>query len=143
MLLLLLLLLLLPPPVPQLHTTTRGWALTHAALSNPCLLQMLVFYTWSIRLLADSIGLFGSVEKISWLANHTPQEAGRLSPPALPGGGGNSEADAKTKRIAERKRGTAGVSLPKAQVGAACPCRPSLLWARGGQAHAGRPAPLC
>jgi ATP-binding cassette, subfamily C (CFTR/MRP), member 1 len=36
-------------------------------------IQMLVFYTWSIRLLADSIGLFGSVEKLSWLANHTPQ----------------------------------------------------------------------
>ena len=46
---------------------------------------MLVFYTWSIRLLADSIGLFGAVEKVSWLANHTPQEAGRLAPPALPG----------------------------------------------------------
>ena len=39
----------------------------------------------SIRLLADSIGLFGSAEKITWLANRTPQEAGRLAPPALPG----------------------------------------------------------
>ena len=83
---------------------------------------MLVFYTWSIRLLADSIGLFGSVEKIGWLANHTPQEAGRLAPPTLPGGGsGGSAADAKTKRIAERKRGTAGIALPAAQVGAVPP----------------------
>ena len=84
---------------------------------------MLVFYTWSIRLLADSIGLFGSVEKIGWLANHTPQEAGRLAPPTLPGGGsGGSAADAKIKRIAERKRGTAGVALPAAQVGAVLCC---------------------
>ncbi|GBF87685.1 hypothetical protein Rsub_00396 [Raphidocelis subcapitata] len=49
-------------------------------------IQMLVFYTGSIRLLADCIGLFGSVEKLSWLANHTPQEGGRLAPPALAGG---------------------------------------------------------
>ncbi len=27
-------------------------------------IQMLVFYTWSVRLLADSIGLFGSAEKV-------------------------------------------------------------------------------
>lgn len=50
-------------------------------------IQMLVFYTWSIRLVAESVGLFGSVEKMAWLANHTPQEAGRLAPPSLPGSG--------------------------------------------------------
>lgn len=30
-------------------------------------IQMLVFYTWSVRLLADSIGLFGSTEKVRCL----------------------------------------------------------------------------
>jgi ABC-type multidrug transport system fused ATPase/permease subunit len=49
-------------------------------------IQMLVFYTGSIRLLADCIGLFGSVEKLNSLANHTPQEGGRLAPPSLTGG---------------------------------------------------------
>ncbi len=46
---------------------------------------MLVFYTWSVRLLADSVSLFGSAEKLTWLANHTPQEGGRIAPPALKG----------------------------------------------------------
>jgi len=85
-------------------------------------IQMLVFYTWSIRLVAESIGLFGSVEKIAWLANHTPQEAGVLEPPTLPGGGGG---DGK----ATKKRGTAGKTVPALKVrrrwegrGASCCC---------------------
>jgi ABC-type multidrug transport system fused ATPase/permease subunit len=69
-------------------------------------IQMLVFYTWSIRLLAESIGLFGSVEKVAWLANHTPQEAGTLDPPALPG----APADPEDK--AKKSRGTAGKVVP-------------------------------
>jgi ABC-type multidrug transport system fused ATPase/permease subunit len=40
-------------------------------------IQMLVFYTWSIRLLAETIGLFGSVEKLTWLANHAHTPGGR------------------------------------------------------------------
>ena len=32
-------------------------------------IQMLVFYTWSVRLLADSIGLFGSAEKVRGVFN--------------------------------------------------------------------------
>jgi hypothetical protein len=109
---------------------------------------MLVFYTWSIRLLADSIGLFGSVEKIGWLANHTPQEAGRLAPPTLPGGGsGGSAADAKIKRIAERKRGTAGVALPAAQVGAvlccAVPCCLSAMHKTRDGSHTGSCCQRC
>ena len=40
-----------------------------------------MFYTGSIRLLAECISLFGSGEKLAWLANHAPQEGGRLAPP--------------------------------------------------------------
>lgn len=69
---------------------------------------MLVFYTWSIRLLADSISLFGAAEKVSWLANHTPQEAGRLAPPALPGSGD----------VGKPPKSTCGKVLPKADVSA-------------------------
>jgi len=42
------------------------------AFSNT--IQMLVFYTWSVRLLTEVISLFASVEKITWLANYTPQD---------------------------------------------------------------------
>jgi ABC-type multidrug transport system fused ATPase/permease subunit len=59
-------------------------------------IQMLVFYTWSIRLLADTIGLFGSAEKLAWLANHTPQEGGRLASPALRGSKEQGKAAAST-----------------------------------------------
>jgi ATP-binding cassette subfamily C (CFTR/MRP) protein 1 len=65
---------------------------------------MLVFYTWSIRLLADSIGLFGSAEKLTWLANHTPQEGGRLNPPA--------PANSKDPD-AGKEKSSVGKSLPK------------------------------
>ncbi|KAL4427322.1 hypothetical protein ABPG77_003231 [Micractinium sp. CCAP 211/92] len=68
-------------------------------------IQMLVFYTWSIRLLADSISLFGAAEKVSWLANHTPQEAGRLAPPSLPGSGDAGKPP----------KSTCGKVLPKAE----------------------------
>jgi ABC-type multidrug transport system fused ATPase/permease subunit len=75
-------------------------------------IQMLVFYTWSIRLLAESIGLFGSAEKLAWLANHAPQEAGRLAPPTLPG------EEEKPKKAGCFSCGrdpntTVGVPLPK------------------------------
>lgn len=71
-------------------------------------IQMLVFYTWSVRLLAESLGLFGSVEKLTWLANHTPQEGGRLAPPALRG------QDKSIKRgccAAKDYNNTRGISL--------------------------------
>ena len=35
---------------------------------------MLVFYSWSVRGVADTISQFASVEKIGWLARETPQE---------------------------------------------------------------------
>lgn len=71
-----------------------------------------MFYTWSIRLLAESIGLFGSAEKLTWLANHTPQEAGRLAPPTLPG-----ENDKAKKGCCGRDPNTTvGKPLPKYDV---------------------------
>jgi ABC-type multidrug transport system fused ATPase/permease subunit len=42
------------------------------------LLQMLVFYTWTVRNLADTISLFASSEKIGWMATRTPQEGDAL-----------------------------------------------------------------
>ncbi len=83
-------------------------------------IQMLVFYTWSIRLLADTIGLFGSAEKLTWLANHTPQEGGRLAPPELPGRRGGkrstpalpSPADAEVGCFSLPANSTVGVKLP-------------------------------
>jgi ATP-binding cassette subfamily C (CFTR/MRP) protein 1 len=69
-------------------------------------IQMLVFYTWSIRLLADTIGLFGSAEKLTWLANHTPQEGGRLASPSLPG----------SKDQGKPAKSTVGVSLTPQKV---------------------------
>ena len=59
----------------------KGLGSANVGLAFSQSIQMLVFYTWSIRLLADSIGLFGSVEKLSWLANHTPP---RDPPPRNP-----------------------------------------------------------
>lgn len=35
---------------------------------------MLVFYTWTVRLVAESVGHFSATEKLAYLANHVPQE---------------------------------------------------------------------
>jgi hypothetical protein len=40
--------------------------------------QMLVFYTWAVRLLADTVSLFAATEDIGWLATETPQEGAAL-----------------------------------------------------------------
>jgi len=69
--------------------------------------QMLVFYTASIRLMAESIGLFGSGEKLGWLANHTPQEGGRLAAPALKG---------ERQKKKGKSRSSVGRSLPAPEV---------------------------
>ena len=39
---------------------------------------MLVFYTWTVRNLADGISLFASSEKVGWMATRTPQEGEAL-----------------------------------------------------------------
>ena len=82
----------------------QGLGSANVGLAFSQSIQMLVFYTWSIRLLADSIGLFGSVEKLSWLANHAPQEGGRLAPPPDSKGTSSKEID------------TVGIDLPAHEV---------------------------
>jgi hypothetical protein len=49
---------------------------------------MLVFYTWAVRLLADTVSLFAATEDIGWLAEETPQEGA-----ALIAGGGSDGKD--------------------------------------------------
>ncbi len=39
---------------------------------------MLVFYTWTVRNVADAISLMSSTEKVGWLATKTPQEGDAL-----------------------------------------------------------------
>jgi hypothetical protein len=39
---------------------------------------MLVFYTWTVRNVADAISLMSSAEKVGWLATKTPQEGDAL-----------------------------------------------------------------
>ena len=41
-------------------------------------LQMLVFYTWTVRNVSDAISLMSAAEKIGWLASKTPQEGEAL-----------------------------------------------------------------
>uniref|UniRef100_A0A383VW30 Uncharacterized protein n=1 Tax=Tetradesmus obliquus TaxID=3088 RepID=A0A383VW30_TETOB len=53
-----------------------GAAAVGLAFSNT--IQMLVFYTWTVRNLADTISLFASSEKIGWMATKTPQEGEAL-----------------------------------------------------------------
>eukprot|EP00878_Enallax_costatus_P000230 GHUV01000294.1.p1 GENE.GHUV01000294.1~~GHUV01000294.1.p1 ORF type:complete len:1290 (+),score=442.33 GHUV01000294.1:122-3991(+) len=53
-----------------------GAAAVGLAFSN-CI-QMLVFYTWTVRSLADAISLMSSTEKVGWLATKTPQEGDAL-----------------------------------------------------------------
>ncbi|KAI8468106.1 MAG: hypothetical protein J3K34DRAFT_479395 [Monoraphidium minutum] len=78
-------------------------------------IQMLVFYTGSIRLVAECISLFGSGEKLAWLANHTPQEGGRLAAPPLPGGpGGRGGRGGRGRRgAAPKAKSSVGRSLPE------------------------------
>ncbi|WIA32616.1 hypothetical protein OEZ86_003419 [Tetradesmus obliquus] len=53
-----------------------GAAAVGLAFSNT--IQMLVFYTWTVRNLSDTISLFASSEKIGWMATKTPQEGEAL-----------------------------------------------------------------
>lgn len=57
---------------------TLGAANVGLAFSN--VIQMLVFYTWVIRFLADTISFWGSAERITGLALNTPKETD-LAPP--------------------------------------------------------------
>ena len=48
----------------------RGSAVVGLAFSNT--IQLLVFYTWTLRLITESVSLAGSVEQLTWLAKCTP-----------------------------------------------------------------------
>ena len=53
---------------------------------------MLVFYTWSVRYVADSISMMASTEKIGWLATKTPQEGDALYTADNSGSAGGKDA---------------------------------------------------
>jgi ABC-type multidrug transport system fused ATPase/permease subunit len=59
-----------------LMRTQLGAAAVGLAFSNT--IQMLVFYTWTVRNVADAISLMSSTEKVGWLATKTPQEGDAL-----------------------------------------------------------------
>lgn len=48
----------------------RGAANVGLAFSNT--IQLLVFYTWTLRLVTEAISLSSAVEQMTWLAHHTP-----------------------------------------------------------------------
>lgn len=48
----------------------RGAANVGLAFSNT--IQLLVFYTWTLRLVTEAISLSSAVEQVTWLAHHTP-----------------------------------------------------------------------
>ncbi|PNH10694.1 Multidrug resistance-associated protein 1 [Tetrabaena socialis] len=51
---------------------TLGAATVGLAFSN--IIQMLVFYTWVVRFIAESISLFNSVEGMAYLSNYVPHD---------------------------------------------------------------------
>lgn len=69
-------------------------------MSESCA-QMLVFYTWSVRNMADAISLLASTEKIGWMATKTPQEGGALySAESGPAGSNKDPKDARKMIVA-------------------------------------------
>jgi hypothetical protein len=70
---------------------------------------MLVFYTWSVRYVADSISMMASTEKIGWLATKTPQEGDALynSDGSAPSGGKDTK-DAGRMLVSVDARGDGG-----------------------------------
>jgi hypothetical protein len=62
---------------------------------------MLVFYTWSVRYLAETISQFASTEKVGWMATKTPQEGEALfaADGTAPGGAGGNKPSHDGKMI--------------------------------------------
>jgi hypothetical protein len=73
---------------------------------------MLVFYTWSVRFLADAISLFASTEKIGWMATKTPQEGDALYT-ADGNGEGKKEAGKMVVSVDARGDGGAPAGWPR------------------------------
>jgi hypothetical protein len=69
---------------------------------------MLVFYTWSVRYVADSISMMASTEKISWMATKTPQEGDALYTSDNANGGGKDAKDAGRMLVSVDARGDGG-----------------------------------
>lgn len=67
------------------------------AFSN--IIQLLVFYTWVVRFMAEAISLFAAAENVAWLATYTPidGENPRKAKAALPKPGADLE-DGKGER---------------------------------------------
>ncbi|KAG1659736.1 hypothetical protein FOA52_006006 [Chlamydomonas sp. UWO 241] len=68
---------------------TLGAATVGLAFSN--VMQMIVFYTWSVRFFADALFQMSSVEKLGWLAKEIPIEGAAKA--ILPPGGPNDPSD--------------------------------------------------
>ena len=68
---------------------SRGGSVVGLAFSNT--IQLLVFYTWTVRLITEAIALSSSIEQMTWLAYRTPidgeddiNNAGKSIESALP-----------------------------------------------------------
>ncbi|KAG1658983.1 hypothetical protein FOA52_008685 [Chlamydomonas sp. UWO 241] len=70
---------------------TLGAATVGLAFSN--VMQMIVFYTWSVRFFADALFQMSAVEKLGWLARDISTEGAAHAQPTLPPGGPNALSD--------------------------------------------------
>lgn len=70
-----------------------GAATVGLAFSNT--IQMLVFYTWSVRFLAESLFAMASVEKIGWIAGDVKTEGNATAGPHDPDHDDHHAVDAK------------------------------------------------
>jgi hypothetical protein len=70
---------------------------------------MLVFYTWSVRYVADAISMMASTEKIGWLATKTPQEGDALyNSEGGSGNGGGKDVEGGKMLVSVDARGDGG-----------------------------------
>eukprot|EP00775_Hariotina_reticulata_P004687 gene4687-4939_t len=92
--------------------TVLGASTVGLAFSNT--IQMLVFYTWSVRNMADAISLLASTEKIGWMATKTPQEGDALySAESGPAGGKDAKEGGKMIVAVDAANGAAPAGWPR------------------------------
>jgi len=88
---------------------TLGASAVGLAFSN--VIQLLVFFSWSIRNVADGLSYMGSTEKIGWLAKGpVPQEGGAVTGP---NGESLEELSGASKPAAKAAAGKAGADAGK------------------------------
>jgi ABC-type multidrug transport system fused ATPase/permease subunit len=84
---------------------------------RPHATQMLVFYTWSVRYVADTISMMASTEKVGWLATKTPQEGDALytadNSPAPPTSGKDIEGGKMVVAVEAAGEGGAPAGWPR------------------------------